>query len=382
MAGSTDRVVSSQIGKTQFAGTPLKVYVCYSRASDYSFASDLAAALDMLVEFDVRIDRADIHEGDDWQGRLGAQIEAAGTVIFVMSARSAISPSCRFELKEAERLSKRIIPVLAQSLGGAAAPEPVARLPYIRFDHGHSFVDGLKELRAALLEDLGWLAEHSRLYARSLEWDRARRPDNLLLMGGDVRAAKAWLDRQPAGAPLPTTLHRDFIRASDAIEAERDRADGSLADQLRGSIRRLRIVVAACVLAIAGAGGYAYYTHQQATDAALKKQRAEATWVGLSKLRKAAEQSEQRYEEAAVQILDIIFSARSTEARRALGPIVAVLLRDLSREQVQRLQDRVAEFGQFQRDKDGSFGLHTEQAVDEWVEALERLREGPGDARN
>lgn len=382
MAVSTDQPSSAHGGRVSAVHLPLTIYFCYSRASDYSFASELAAALDMLPEFDVVIDRSDIHEGEDWQGRLAAQIEAAGTVVYVMSARSAISPTCRWELKEAERLSKRIVPVLAQPLGGTPPPEQVSKLQYIRFDHGHSFVEGLSELRTALNDDIVWLAEHARLHARARDWDLSRRPDNRLLAGDDVRLAKAWLDQQPARAPLPSPLHRDFIRASDLLETERRSVDRSRAEGLGGRVRQLQTMLAAAVVGIVAVGGLAYYLHDQSSNAAIEKQRAEAAWREAAVLQKNAQQSERRFEEAAVKILDIIFSARSTEARRALGPVVAVLLRDLSPRQVQRLQDRVAEFGQFRRDKDGSFGLHTEQALDDWVEALDRLRDSRADSGN
>ncbi len=355
---------------------PLQVYICYLRASDYSFASDLAAALNMLADFNVSLDRADINEGEDWQGRLSAQIAAAGTVLFVMSPRSADSPSCRWELKEAERLSKRIIPVLVEPLSGTPPPGPVAQIPYVRFDHGHSFVDGLKELRIALDQDLDWLAEHARLFARAREWDVSRRPDNRLLVGEDVTAAKAWLDWQPAGGPPPSQLHRDFIRASDLLEAERQGLNRSRTRGFDASPRWLQVALTACVVALLGIGGYAYYSHQVTASVTAEKQRAIAAWQNSRRALKQAEYNEQKFEEAAARILDIVFSARSTEARRALGPIVMVLLRDLSPQQVQRLQDRVAEFGQFQRERDGSISPQTQQALDDWVEALERLRAG------
>jgi hypothetical protein len=284
MAVSTDQPSSAHGGRVSAAHLPLTIYFCYSRASDYSFASELAAALDMLPEFDVVIDRSDIHEGEDWQGRLAAQIEAAGTVVYVMSARSAISPTCRWELKEAERLSKRIVPVLAQPLGGTPPPEQVSKLQYIRFDHGHSFVEGLSELRTALNDDLIWLAEHSRLYSKARDWDLSRRPDNRLLAGDDVRLAKAWLDQQPARAPLPTPLHRDFIRASDLLETERRSVDRSRAEGLGGRVRQLQTMLVAAVAGIVAVGGFAYYLHDQSSNAVIGKKQAEAAWRELTRL--------------------------------------------------------------------------------------------------
>ncbi len=45
--------------------------------------------------------------------------------------------------------------------------------------------------------------------------DMGGRPANRLLSGDDIADAKAWVARRPKGAPEPTPLHLDFIRASE-----------------------------------------------------------------------------------------------------------------------------------------------------------------------
>ena len=66
-----------------------KVFVSYSRA-DTRFADELVAGLQFDGGFDVTIDRHSIEKGEDWRARLGALIEAADTVVFVLSPTSAI----------------------------------------------------------------------------------------------------------------------------------------------------------------------------------------------------------------------------------------------------------------------------------------------------
>jgi hypothetical protein len=151
--------------------------------------------------------------------RLGALIADADTVVFILSPASAKSDICAWEVEESAHLSKRIIPVLAKPLEGVPAPPRLAALNYVRFDEGRSFMAGLKALTAALKADLDWLREHTRLLARAMEWQAGGRAPNRLLSGDDITAAKAWVARRPKDAPEPTSLHLDFIKASEDAEA-------------------------------------------------------------------------------------------------------------------------------------------------------------------
>ncbi len=75
--------------------------------------------------------------------------------------------------------------------------------------------DAMEKLITALNTDFGWLAEYARYGERAVEWDRGGRQANRLLSGCDIAEAKAWVTRRPKGAPEPTALHLDFIRASE-----------------------------------------------------------------------------------------------------------------------------------------------------------------------
>jgi TIR domain/Caspase domain len=265
----------------------LKIFISYSRA-DMGFADELAAGLELLGEFDVRLDRESIHEGEAWKARLGALIAEADTVVFVLSPHSAASPICRWEVEEAERLSKRILPVLAVPLEGVAPPPQLAALNYVRFDpdeedRPRSFVAGLGGVRRALNTDLDWLREHTRLLVRAREWEAAGKAENRLLSGSDITDAKAWLEARPKDAPAPTELHRDFIAASEQAEAQRVSAERQRVMQLeealndaklarqeelaasRRVIRRTKQGVLASLIigAIGLAGGWGYQVVQE-----------------------------------------------------------------------------------------------------------------------
>lgn len=247
----------------------LKIFISYSRA-DTPFADEIVAGLEFDGGFDVRIDRHDIHEGEEWKSRLGALIAAADTIVFILSQKSAASKICRWEVDHAKQLSKRIIPVQAEALGGIAAPDALAALNYVRFDEGRSFMAGLTGLRRALKTDIDWLREHTRLLTRAQEWDAANRVDNRLLSGKDILDAKAWVNRSPAEGLQPTELHRDFIRASEEAETLRLSAERERAEHLQRAVNRTRVALfGAVVLAIVagGAGLIALKKEQEATAA-------------------------------------------------------------------------------------------------------------------
>src|SRR6516165_1077468 len=204
-------------------GGKLRVFVSYSR-DDVDFSDQLDAALN-AYGFECIIDRQDISGGEDWKRRLGNLISEADTVLFVLSPTSARSEIFVWEVEEAARLGKRILPVNCRPLQGVSPPPRLRDLNYIFFHSdpkaapGAGFGTGLAKLVPALNTDFDWLREHTRYLQRATEWDKGGRPANRLLSGDDIAEAKAWAARQPKNAPEPTALHLDFIRASEE-EAE------------------------------------------------------------------------------------------------------------------------------------------------------------------
>src|SRR5262249_16350139 len=146
------------------------------------------------------------------------------TVVFVLSPDSARSETCNWEVEEAARLNKRILPANWRPLESVMPPPRLRDLNYIFFYKepkvpGSGFGTGLANLVAAIKTDFDWLREHTRYLQRATEWDKGGRPANRLLSGDDIAEAKAWAARRPKSAPEPTALHLDFIRASEQ-EAE------------------------------------------------------------------------------------------------------------------------------------------------------------------
>lgn len=246
----------------------LKVFISYSRA-DMKFADELVDGLEFDGGFDVTIDRHSIKQGEEWEPRLGALIEAADTVVFVLSPDSAQSEICQWEVDEAERLKKRLVPVLHRHLGEIEPPKQLGAINYIDFTQGSTLMAGIKTLATALKEDLGWLKESTRLLNLALDWERAERRNNRLLSGKDIDDAKQWIVECPKAAAL-TELHRDYIKASELEEEVRKDEERKRLAELAKASKRLAqrtmigmLVTSLFAIAATGIGFLAYKTEQK-----------------------------------------------------------------------------------------------------------------------
>ena len=323
---ATDKLVPSETGKLVLSETgKLNVFISYSRA-DIGFADELDAGL-QVMNFATSLDRHSIVEGEDWKKRLGGLIADADTVVFVISPDSAGSPVCQWEIDEAVRLSKRILPVLWRPPGTIPVPEKLAALNYVRFDanedgRARSFMAGLKALTRALETDLDWLREHTRLLARAMEWNGGGKLANRLLSGDDIAKAKAWIAAKPRTAPEPTALHLDFVRASENWEGERqNEARRQLADRERlvreaeaavgekaaaqqreaeagkRVIRRTLIGAAASLALAVLAGGFGYYAYLQQAEAENQAHNAELALVAADRNAQRADREQRTAQE-------------------------------------------------------------------------------------
>src|SRR5215470_17378179 len=111
---------------TGMAGSTLRVFISHSR-NESDFADQLEKAL-LYGGFSITAGRQSILGLDNWQHRLSQLIHASDAVVGVLSASSASSDICRWELAEAARLGKRIVSVSCDPLSQLNPPLP-ARAP-------------------------------------------------------------------------------------------------------------------------------------------------------------------------------------------------------------------------------------------------------------
>ncbi len=238
------------------AGGLPRVFISYSRKD--------SAAAECLVDdlkkrgFEAYLDKKDIAPGEPWQERLGRLIVDADSVVFLISPDSMESKICSWEVDEAERLAKRVLPVVIRVASQEAVPGRLRRLNWIFLDEGHDRRTELGRLVSALQINLEWVREHTRLGHVALRWQDAGSgaDSHELLRGGAVTDAELWISSRPAEAPEITSLHRAFVQASRQAEAARAEAERvQVARTRRFQSRAWWALAAVAVLMLAGVLG-------------------------------------------------------------------------------------------------------------------------------
>jgi len=197
-----------------------RVFLSYSR-TDVAFASWLRAELEQHgVEVFRDID--DTLPGEEWWARLKELIGKADTIVFVLSPNSVASKVCADEVAHARSLSKRIFPVVIADVNWEAVPEGLAKIHSTVFTEEASREAAVESLTSALLTDIAWVREHTRLGEIAQRW-KDKQPRDLLLRGVELDAAETWITRQPGSGSPPTNVQRAFIKASRDAARRRQR---------------------------------------------------------------------------------------------------------------------------------------------------------------
>ncbi len=192
---------------------PATVFLSYSRA-DEAFANDLQTRLEATGRVKVLIDTNEILPAEQWWARLESLIRGADAVVFVLSPRSAGSTVCHDEVSFAERLNKRIIPVVLERVGDRQAPPALHARNYVFFDTQEARQSSLWPLVLAVETDISWIRNHTRYGELAHHWLASGRRRDLLLRGRELAEAERWRSRQLPSTLPPTSLHHEFIELS------------------------------------------------------------------------------------------------------------------------------------------------------------------------
>jgi TPR repeat protein len=295
-------------GSETVRGDALRIYISYSRR-DVVLSDRIFTALEQ-AGFDVLLDRTDIAGGEEWKGRLQAIISEADKLVILVSPDSVQSELCRRDLEFAAQCGKTLVPVLVRDVPLGQLPSDLAERNIIFMRNEEEFARGMQALVVTLKTDFDWVREHTRYLQRATEWDSGGRPANRLLSGDDIAEAKAWVARRPKSAPEPTSLHLDFIRASEeeaearlskqrkqleavaAAQAEREKALRSAeqtlkqaadAQRKRARVRNIAFVIVSILAVLAG---YFYWNATQQRGTAEEQRQVAETQTKLAEAQK------------------------------------------------------------------------------------------------
>jgi WD40 repeat protein len=217
-------------------------FLSYSRR-DTEQASALKNYLKEQASLDVWMDTADLHAGVIWRDELKRAVEAALSLIVLVTPDALISEYVADEINYGVQCGKPIIPVvlglpeeaLREDAAGGDGPRPIdfSRLP--RWLRVFQIVDARarelnapwEEVAAAVRRDYESNRLHASLLVRAHRWSQGA---GSLLSGRDLAEAAEWQARSSQSSPdsrraRPTDLHRSYVQASR--EDERRRAADS-----------------------------------------------------------------------------------------------------------------------------------------------------------
>ncbi|MCA2713180.1 MAG: TIR domain-containing protein [Microcystis sp. M172S2] len=199
----------------------LEVFISYSRA-DSDLARRLNESLISLGKL-TWFDQESIASGEDFRREIYQGIEISDNFVFIISPKSINSPYCSDEVEYAQKLNKRIIPILHQKVAAKDLPAALASIQWLDFSqHGGDFLTNFTQLVRTIHTDRDHVHNHSKWLQRAKEWENSQKNADLLLRGSEFVLAQAWLKKieQQNKQPPATELHKEFIQASQtAIEA-------------------------------------------------------------------------------------------------------------------------------------------------------------------
>jgi len=94
----------------------------------------------------VLIDRRDLPLAEEWQGELLNLIRASNPIVFIVSPRSIASDWCSWEVDQAIKLSKQLVPVLCEDVPAEALPHAIRHLHILRLTPDSPFEEGITAL--------------------------------------------------------------------------------------------------------------------------------------------------------------------------------------------------------------------------------------------
>jgi len=206
------------------------VYLCYARA-DVDFARKLNDALQSQGKqtwFDLEL----LSATSDANAETQTGIADADNFIFLISRSSVENADCLQDLHYAQSLSKRIVPLLIQTVTPEKIAAEIRDLPTINFADGDDFYVDFNELVRTLDIDREHVQSHTKWLQRAIEWESKASPEDLLLRGTEFTLAEVWQQEaiEYSKTPPVTDLQQRFIGASKAAieaaaQAERERQE-------------------------------------------------------------------------------------------------------------------------------------------------------------
>lgn len=188
-----------------------RIFVSYSRQDSIAAHRLIEAFREM--KYDVWVDWEDIPPAADWMDQIEAGIEKSDAFIFLISPDSIKSEVCNVEINHAARFNKRIIPIVLRQVVAKETNNNIRKLNWIFMREEDNFEHGLNRFRDAMDLDFAWVAEHTKLLEKTLDWHHGKSA-SLLLRGGELRRVRLLVEGVKNREPKLTPLQQTFLETS------------------------------------------------------------------------------------------------------------------------------------------------------------------------
>ncbi|WP_334120045.1 TIR domain-containing protein [Limnobacter sp.] len=238
-----------------------------------------------------------------WQDEIEDAILRAQLVVVLVTPHFLDSLACRFEVERAERLRKRLLPVIDSRIEEHQIPAALNAYQWFKLNRDTDNANTVAAwIERSINLDPDWLKRHTDLTTRAQQWVNNRKDPSLLLRGKDLASAQAMLEESSLkDKPLGSDLI-EMIAVSDQTQSRRRM---TLAGFLGGSL-----------LAVIAAASFGYIQHVQAegeAKSALRNRLNQLAMAGdLSSMLDTAKANAARLEKDPMASLQVrLFQAES-----------------------------------------------------------------------
>lgn len=162
--------------------------------------------------------KTDIPTGANFRRAIRRGIEEADNVVYLLSPHALASKMCQLEILYAQKLNKRIIPLLVTAVDPSHIPQTQLSLQFIDFSNSTTaehHEKAVAKLLRILRQDEDFYNEAKQMLVRALKWERQNRNPSILLRGYNLRHAEAWLKvAQTHATHQPLAVKTAFITES------------------------------------------------------------------------------------------------------------------------------------------------------------------------
>lgn len=236
------------------------IFICYSR-TEQNFALELKETLEKTGK-EAWIDLKHLPASSIWRKEIEEAITGSIAFIYLVSENSLRSDYCQKEFEYAQRLNKRIFPILLPGMTDKDVPESISSRQWLLWSGFGETLSNVDKLITDIETDHKWVKFITNLGVEEFRW-REDKDNSRLLHGRKLQEAEQQLTSSGTKDPQPTDLQHQFVSESRKAEQRRQKTITRIV------IGVSTIVCLLSIVAIAG-GSIAYIQNKAAATAQLQ----------------------------------------------------------------------------------------------------------------